>query len=59
MLLPFGYYVRIIDKQSDIRIFNHPKLKNWFKKNFQNIDQSRDIFAYNGFDYDEIVKLIG
>ena len=57
LLLPFGYYVRIIDKQSDIRIFNHPKLKNWFKKNFQNIDQSRDIFAYNGFDYDETSKV--
>ena len=53
MLLPFGYYVRVIDRQSDIRIFNHPKLKNWFKNKFKNIKNNKDIFAYNGFDYTE------
>ena len=57
MLLPFGYYVRIIDKESDIRIFNHPKLKNWFKNKFKKINHSNDIYAYNGFDYNENSKI--
>ena len=57
MLLPFGYYVRIIDKESDIRIFNHPKLKNWFKNKFKKINNSNDIYAYNGFDYNENSKI--
>ena len=37
MLLPFDTN-RIIDKESDIRIFNHPKLKNWFKNKFKKIN---------------------
>lgn len=57
LLFPFGYYMQIIDKQSNVRIFNHPKLLSWFRNKFKNIDSSDDIFAYNGFDYGESCKL--
>ncbi len=57
LLLPFGYYMQIIDKQSDVRIFNHPKLLFWFRNKFKNINNTRDIYAYNGFDYSENCQL--
>lgn len=56
-LLPFGYYMRLIDKQSDVRIFNHPKLQLWFKNQFKEVKCENDIFAFNGFDANECSKI--
>ncbi len=56
-LLPFGHYMQTIDKQSDRRIFNHPKLMKWFKTNFNKISSDNDIFAYNGLHFVEKSKL--
>lgn len=53
LLLPLAYYMQTIDKQSDIRIFNHPNLLLWFSKKFQNVECKNDIFVYNGFDSSE------
>lgn len=50
ILVIVGYYMQLIDKQSHIRIFNHPDLLLWFKKKFKNVQTENDIFTYNGFD---------
>ena len=57
ILLPIGYYIQTIDKQSDMRIFNHPSLLNWFKTKFRDINTNKDRFVYNGFDFKNKSKL--
>lgn len=47
-LIPLSIYTQKIDALSDIRIFNHPYLLDWFKSNF--FDSSNDIYVYNGYD---------
>ena len=35
---------------SDMRIFNHPDLLQWYKNKFR--DSKNDLFSYNGFGYE-------
>ena len=56
LLLPLAYYMQAIDKQSDIRIFNHPNLLIWFREKFKSVECKNDIFVYNGYDNKERCK---
>jgi glycosyltransferase involved in cell wall biosynthesis len=44
----FARYSAAIDRNADLRIFNHPTLKSWYSKIYGLGDF--DIFCYNGFD---------
>ncbi len=57
LLLPLAYYMQLIDKQCDVRIFNHPNLLMWFSKKFKNLNCKNDIFVYNGYDTGELSNL--
>lgn len=57
LLLPMAHYMQTIDKQSDVRIFNHPNLLLWFSQNFKSVECKNDIFVYNGYDKSEISTL--
>jgi hypothetical protein len=46
------YFFQKVDNQADMRIFNHPSLLSWYRKNFQ--ENIKDIYVYNGFDFDGI-----
>ena len=57
LLIPFAYLSQFIDKQSDIRIFNHPYLLSWFHKKFKYSKFVNDTYVYNGFDYNDKSKI--
>ena len=50
ILIPLAHYSQIIDMNSDMRIFNHPDLLQWYKNKFR--DSKNDLFSYNGFGYE-------
>lgn len=50
LLIPFVYLNNKIDKNADIRIFNHPKLMDWYKNKIFNC--KNDFYVYNGFSED-------
>lgn len=55
LIYPLALYAQKVDNQADIRIFNHPDLKKWYKDKIQNF--KNDIYVYNGFDYKVKSKL--
>jgi hypothetical protein len=49
LLIPLALYAQEADRQTDIRIFNHPDLLHWYKSKIK--ENNCDFFVYNGFDY--------
>lgn len=51
LMLPLGHLSNKIDNNADVRIFNHPYLKEWFAKKYS-IIRDNDIVSYNGYSFD-------
>lgn len=43
-----------LDKNSDKRIFNHPRLKSWYESKYK--WKTGNYFVYNGFSVDDLVR---
>lgn len=52
ILYVLGFYSVLIDRISNVRIFNHPQLKSWYDNKY--FCGEHDFYCYNGFEFKEI-----